>query len=170
MVIGGSMKLYVNEKLFSIHDRFFITDEEGNNLYEITSKLLTIGDKMTIKDMAGNEVAYIEQELFHLMRHYNIYFHGELACQIQKKFKLFKHDYELNNGYRIDGNFMALDFDVYEENNKIAHIGRKFFTIGDKYEIEIFDDSKLEIILAIMAAITKDINNNQAVNVAGSSN
>ena len=164
------MKLYVNEKLFSIHDRFFITDEEGNNLYEISSKYLTIGDKMFIKDMAGNEVAYIEQELFHIMRHYNIYFHGELVCQIKKIFKFFKNDYELSNGYRIDGNFMALDFDVYEVNKRIAHIGRKFFTIGDKYEIEIFDDSKLEIILAIMAAITKDINNNQAVNVAGSSN
>ena len=164
------MKLYVNEKLFSLHDKLYVMDEEGNNLYEISSKVLSIGSKITVSDMAGNKVAYIEQELFHLLNHYKIYIGEELVCTIAKKFKLFKNNYELDNGYRIDGNFMALNFDIYEGEKKIAEIRRKFFSIGDKYEIDILEDDKKDFILAIIAVISKDINKDQNAAAVSSSN
>ena len=36
------MKLYVNEKLFSIHRKFYVKDENDMDVYEISSKFLTI--------------------------------------------------------------------------------------------------------------------------------
>lgn len=79
------MKLYVNEKIFSLHDKFYIKDESGHNVYEISSKIFSIGDKTTITDMKGNQVAYIEQELFHLMPNYNVYFDENFSFKISKK-------------------------------------------------------------------------------------
>ena len=159
---GGKMKLYVNEKLFSIHNKFYIKDENNMDVYEISSKIISLGDKTTINDMQGNKIAYIEQELFHIMPNYNVYINDAFAFKITKKFQLFKNDYILSNGYRVEGNFMMLDFIVYDDNNtQIGSIKRKFISIGDKYEISINDISKKEIVLAIIVAITNDVNRNQ---------
>lgn len=157
------MKLYVNEKLFSFHNRFYVKDENDKDVYEISSKIISLGDKTTINDIEGNKIAYIEQELLHLTPHYNVYINDILEFQITKKFQLFKNDYTLSNGYRVEGKFMMLDFKVFDDNNiQIGSIKRKFFSIGDKYEIEINDPNKKEIVLAIIVAITNDVNRNQA--------
>ena len=90
--------------------------------------------------MEGKKIAYIEQELLHLTPHYNVYINDILEFQIIKKFQLFKNDYLLSNGYRVEGNFMMLDFTIYDDNNnQIGSIKRKFLSIGEKYEIEIND-------------------------------
>lgn len=156
------MKLYVNEKLFSLHKKFYVTDENDLDIYEISSKIISFGDKTTINDMAGNKIAYIEQELFHITPTYNVYINDAFEFKITKKFQLFKNDYSLDNGYRVDGNFMMLDFIVYDDlGNQIGSVKRKFFSIGDKYEITIDDVNKTEIVLAIIVAITNDVNRSQ---------
>ncbi len=156
------MKLYVNEKLTSLHDKFYVKDENNNDVYEINSKIVSIGDKTTITDMNGNKIAYIEQELLHLTPHYNVYVNDELIFKISKMFQLFKNDYLISNGYYVKGDFLSLDFAIYDENkNEIGSIKRKFISIGDKYEIDIADESKKEIILAIIVAIKNDVNRNQ---------
>ena len=45
------MKLYVSEKLFSLHRKFYITNENKETLYEISSMVLSIGDATTINDV-----------------------------------------------------------------------------------------------------------------------
>ena len=156
------MKLYVNEKLFSIHNKFYVKDENDIDVYEISSKIISLGDKTTINDMRGNKIVYIEQELFHIMPNYNVYINDAFSFKITKKFQLFKNDYILSNGYRVEGNFMMLDFIVYDDNNnQIGSIKRKFISIGDKYEISINDISKKEIVLSIIVAITNDVNRDQ---------
>ena len=162
------MKLFVNEKLFSIHNKFYVKDENDNDVYKISSKVFSIGYKTTISDMDGNKIVYIEQELFHLTPHYKVFINDELTFKITKKLQLIKNDYSLSNGYRVDGNLLMLDFSIYDDNdNEIGSIKRKFISIGDKYEIDINDDSKKEIVIAIIVAITNDVNRSQ--NYASSS-
>ncbi len=159
------MKLFINEKLFSLHHRFFVKDEFEQDVYEISSEFFTIGDKTTVKDMMGSTIAYIEQRLLHFMPHYDIYIKGELTCSIAKKFKLFANNYELTNGYTIKGNFMALNFSIYDETGKeVGLLSRKFFSIGDKYTIEIYDEDKLPLVLSIIVSIANDINRAQRSN------
>ena len=156
------MKLYVSEKLFSFHNKFYVKDENDVDVYEISSKVISIGDKTTISDMCGNQIIYIEQDVFHLTPHYNIYINNVPAFQIARKFQIFKNDYTLSNGYTVVGDFFMFDFVIYDENNnQVGMIKRKYFTIGDKYEITIDDVSKKETILAIIVAITNDINRSQ---------
>ena len=115
--------------------------------------------------MSGNQIAYIEQRILHLMPHYDIYINGELKCSIAKKFKLFKNDYELSNGYKIDGSFASLNFSIYDAGGQqIGTISRKLISIGDKYTIDIFDESQLPLALSIMVAISNDVNRIQNAN------
>ena len=156
------MKLYINEKLLSLHNRFYIKDESGNNVLEMSSQMFSIGRKTWIKDLQGNELAYMQEEILHLMPHYNIYIDGQMVCQIAKKFKLLKNNYELSNGYKVNGNWLALDFSVLDPSGTlVGSIKRKFISIGDKYEIEITDEQNYILILSIMMAITNDVNQAQ---------
>lgn len=157
------MELYVKEKLLSMHNKYHIYNEFGSLEYEIQSKVISFGDKTTIYDKNGKEVAYIAQELLHLTSHYNVYIDNKLSYQIKKKFQFFKNDYELSNSYRVDGNVFNLNFNVYNDDNKlVASVNRKFLSIGDKYKIEIFDEKDLKTILTIIVAITNDVDRAQS--------
>lgn len=157
------MKLYVNEKLFSIHNKYYVKDENNNDIFEISSKVISIGDKTYVKDLNGNVLAYIEQKIFHLMPNYDIYINNDLKCSISKKFRLFKNDYALSNNYRVEGNFLSLNFSIYNDQNiKIGEISRKLISIGDKYTIDIYDEKELILILAIIVSIANDIDRAQA--------
>lgn len=159
------MKLYVNEKLFSIRNKFYVKNESGDDVFEISSQIISIGDKTTIRDMKGNEIVYIEQELFHFTPNYKIYINNNLQCKITKKFQLLKNDYIIDNGYRVEGDIFSLDFEIYDkENNKIGNVARKFFSIGDQYEIDIHDEKDVKMVLAIVVAIANDINRKQRNN------
>ena len=159
------MKFYVQEKLFSLHNKFYIKNEAGEDVYEISSKALSLGDKTTICDLSGNKIAYIEQELMHIMPNYNVYIDENLVCKIVKKFNLFKNNYELDNGYKVEGNFLNLNFVIYNElGNVIGSIAKKMISIGDQYEIDIYDNKNIPMVLAIVVAITNDINRSQSNN------
>ena len=82
------MKLYVNEKLFSVHRKFYVKDENDLVIYEISSNAISLGDKTTISDVNSNKIVYIEQELFHIMPNYNIYINDVHVCRIIKKFEI----------------------------------------------------------------------------------
>ena len=158
------MKFYVTEKLFSIHRKFYIKDEEKNDVYEISSKVISIGDKTTIKDMKGKEISYIKQNLLHLTSNYSVYINEKLTCTISKKLQLFKNDYVIDNGYKIDGSIMMLNFSIYNKADEIiGSIKRRFISIGDKYEIYIKNEKDIPLVLSIIVAITNDVNRNQIV-------
>ena len=164
------MKLFVKEKLFSMHNRYYIYNENEELEYEIESKVISIGDKTTIYDKNHKTVAYIEQEIFHFMPHYNVYIEDQYKYQIKKKFQFFKNDYELSNMYKVEGSTFNLNFTVINNYGKtVALVNRKFLSIGDKYQIEILDKKDIYTILTIIVAITNDIDRSQA-NSSTSSN
>ena len=157
------MKLFVKEKVFSMHNRYYIYNESDELSYEIESKVFSIGDKTTIYDKDRNVVAYIEQEIFHLTPYYNVYIDDEYKYQIKKKFQFFKNDYELSNSYKVDGSTFNLNFAIINNNGKtVALVNRKFLSIGDKYQIEIIDEKDIYTILTIVVAITNDVDRNQS--------
>ena len=87
------MKLFIKEKLFSLHNKYYIKNENDEDILEIKSKVFSLGAKTKINDMSGKELVYIEQELFHLMPKYNVIIDGKKECIIRKKFHIIKNEY-----------------------------------------------------------------------------
>ena len=125
------MKYYIREKLISLHHRFYVYKEDGHQAYEISSRMISIGDKTTLYDMKGGKHAYIEQRILHLMSHYDIYLEDHLACSINKKFRLLKNDYGLSNGYRVDGNILALNFTIIDSHGKMILMARRWAVLKE---------------------------------------
>lgn len=151
------MKLIAKEKLFSMHDRYYIYNDKEEIAYEIVSRMISIGDKTTIYDKDNNIIAYIEQKVMHYMPCYNVYIKNKYKFQIKKKYHLFKNNYKLSNDYKVEGSIFNLNFFILNNSGKIiAKVKRKFISISDRYEIDILDTKDLITILTIIVAITND--------------
>ena len=153
------MKLYINEKVFSLHDKFFIYDENGNNVYEVSSKFPSYWKKTMICDMDGNKLLDIKQVPLKRPSTYDIYEDGKFALKIARVPKCFVRKYELSNGYYAKGVNFPLKVEAYNDNDKaIGTVRKKVFSVGEKYEIEIFEERYELMMLAIAVAMAIEDN------------
>ena len=76
------MKLYTKQKVFSWKDKCTVKDEYGQDKYYVEGEFFSFGRKLHVYDMEQQEVAYIEQQVMHLMPHYNVHIGGQFAAEI----------------------------------------------------------------------------------------
>src|SRR5580704_11706101 len=84
------MRLQINKRVFSLGDKYDISDEAGNPVYQVKGHAFSLGKKLELLDMAGNEVAKIQQRLLSFVSEYDI-LEGDQVTAIVKKqlFSLF---------------------------------------------------------------------------------
>ncbi len=150
------MKFYIKQRVFSIGQKLDVCDKDGNYQYYCRGEVLTVGRKLHIYDRADNEVAYIKQQLFRMLPHYDIYINGKFITTLVKKFTFFTHDYYYGDlPYEIDGQFLAHDYNVYDNgNNTLMKVEKQWLTWGDTYVIDIIDEKQLLLMLASAIVLT----------------
>lgn len=115
------MKFFIKEKYISFHNRYFIYDEDGNQVYELVSKYFSIGNKTKLVDMDGKEIIYVEEELFHLRPVYLIYMDGKLVATVNKKTFIGLPIYEVPElNYKVEGNFTSTEFNIVDSNDQCS--------------------------------------------------
>jgi len=159
------MKLYLKQKVFSWRDRFYAKDEYGNDRYYIEGEIFSWGKKLHIYDINGNEVAFIRQKVLSWLPRYYVEINGSTVCSIVKEFSLFRPRYRLEGiPWRVEGDFWAHDYSLYDSQRIIMQLSKKWFSWGDSYELYIMDPSNellcLCVTLAIDAALEQESSNN----------
>ena len=164
------MKLFIKEKVISLHNRYFIYNEAGEQVYELVSQYLSFGDKTQLLDMNGNELVYVEQELFHLKPLYKVFIGGNQVATVKRTNFIGAPKYEVPElSYNVQGNLLSTEFNITDAGgNLIANASRKLISIGDKYQLEILDENNLLYILGVLITIINVIDNAQEA--ASSSN
>ena len=152
------MKLYMKQKVFSWTDKFTVKDENDNDRYFVEGEFMTLSKKLHVFDESHTEVAFIRQKLWSLLPRFFVEIDGRPVCQIVKRFTLLKPKYELEGtGWRVEGDFWAHEYAVYDDNNMIMRLSKHWLSWGDSYELDIVDPKNeimcLSIVLAVDAAI-----------------
>jgi len=148
------MKLYLKQKVFSWRDRFFAKDEYGNDRYAVEGELFTWGKKLHIYDANGNEAAFIRQKIFSWLPRYFVEIDGRVVCEIVKEFTFFKPSYRLEGlSWRVEGDFFAHEYSLYDNNRQIMRMSKKWFTWGDSYELDIADARDELLCLCVTLAV-----------------
>lgn len=156
------MRLHAKEKYLSIHNRYFIKDENGKDILEIARRIKLAENRICINDINGKELAYIKRELFQIQPKYNVFINNNLKYSITRDFKPFRSDFTLSNNYRVEGQFLSHNFTIYnDKNEKIAEIFREYFKIADKYVIDIIEEKDYLLILTVFVAITDFLDRSQ---------
>ena len=57
-------------------------------------------------------------------------------------------------GWRLEGDFLRWNYDVYEQSRLVAHISKQLFRWGDTYVLDIANDA--DELPALMVAIAMD--------------
>ena len=148
------MKIYLKQRVFSWNDRFFAKDENGNDRYAIEGELFTWGKKLHIYDTNGSEVAFIREKVFSWMPRYFVEINGSVVCEIVKEFKFFEHSYRVEGlSWRVEGDYFAHEYSLYDSNRQIMRLSKKWFTWGDSYELDIADARDELLCLSVALAI-----------------
>ena len=155
------MKLLIKQRVFSWADTYDIYDEAGNVKYIVKGEFLSLGHKLHVYDAQNREIGRINQKLFTFMPQFEIEIGGSICGTISQKFSLFTPKYEIDfNGWRVEGNFLGWDYDVYEGCSSIIHISKELFHWGDTYVINIADPKDelmgMMLVIAIDAANCSD--------------
>lgn len=156
------MKLLIKQRVFSWTDTYDIYDEYENSKYFVKAEFLALGHQIHVYDINQNELAVIHQKLFTLLPRFEIEMNGKIVGTIQKKFSLFRPQYEIDyNGWRVEGDFLGWDYDVYSGCSSIIHISKELFHWGDTYAIDFVNpEDELQGILLVIAIDAANCNDN----------
>ena len=168
------MKMYMKQKVFSWGDKFNIYDAEGGELYAVWGEVFSLGKKLHVEDMYGRELAYIQQKLLTFLPKFFILRDEQQIAVVVKKFTFLRHKYEIKGlEWIAEGNFMSHEFQITSaDGHVVAEISKKWFSLGDSYEISVSRGEDpinvLAVVLVIDACIEQE--NDAASSSASSSN
>lgn len=104
--------------------------------------------------MHGDEVALIKQETWSFLPRYYVYVGEQKTAEIVKEFTfLFPKYYIKGLGWKIEGRFMAHDYQITKAGDPIVTISKEWMTWGDSYELNISDPQDEIIALAVVLTI-----------------
>lgn len=148
------MKLYIQEKLFTLKDKFNVKDELGADKYFIEGEFLSLGHKLHIQAMDGKELALIQEKILTFLPKFFILMNGNQVAEIVQKFTLFKPKYVVNGlNWTIAGDFLQHDYSILKDGKIIASIHKKWLSWGDCFEIDTQNDVDPVMVLAVVLAI-----------------
>lgn len=148
------MKLLIKQRVFSWTDSYDIYDEEGNPKYFIKADFLTLGHQLHIYDVQGTKIGRVSERWPSFLPTFDIEVYGEAKGYIQKKFSFFTPRYEVEfNGWRVEGDFLGWDYDVYSACSVAIHISKEPFRWGDTYVLDFADPADEMMGLCLVIAI-----------------
>ena len=152
------MKLLIKQRVFSWGDKFDVYDEAGNVKYYVAGEIFSLGHQLHVYDMYDREVGSVHQQLFTFRPKFDIVMNGITQGTIVKQFTFFNQEYDVDfNGWHVDGDFLAWDYDVYSGGRPIIHINKEWFAWGDTYVIDI--ENPADELMGLMLVIAIDAAN-----------
>ena len=148
--------LFTSTKVFTLHHHIDITDDQEQIVYQANSKFFSIRDKTDVTRADGTQVAHIERKFWTLHERHFVDMadgrHFQLSNELWHLIKDITNIEEL--GWQLRGNIAGLNFELYDRNEEIiAVIGQKMFSIHDKYCIDIYKPEYEDRIVAILITL-----------------
>lgn len=151
------MQLYINQKYFTIGNRFAITDANGKPFFYAEGQLLKLTSECDLYDLSGMPIYKIKARLMHFFTHFEIMVNDNVVGEFDGKIHwpfVHRTKLSLSDKYKVlirSGVFHAKAY-IADENWKIdkepaAVVSKKVMQIGDTYCID-FDEKKIPPALA----------------------
>ena len=87
---------------------------------------------------------------------------------MKQEFTFFKKKYNIiTPNWKITGDVWAMNYEIREGNQVIATINKKWFSFMDAYEIDVFAEEYLELVLGVVIVIDADLQQNAAAASGG---
>ncbi len=164
--------LFTSTKVFSLHHHIDITDNQERVVYQSNSKFFSLRDKTDVTNAQGAPVSHIERKIFSFHERHFVTMADGLQFELSNElFHIYKDVTNLPGlGWQLRGNIWGLNFELYDETGSvIAVIGQKFFSLHDKYCIDIYRPELEPIVISILVTLQHMIRDRQSSSSSSSS-
>jgi uncharacterized protein YxjI len=154
------MRYLVRERLFSIKDDFWVTDEAGSRVFFVDAKVLSLRHALDLRDSSGLTLATIKHKLLTFTDAMEIEHDGAVVATVHKAvFSPLHHRavIDLADGGRLEavGNLIDKDFEIRDGHRVLARISRAWFRIRDTYGVEIAPGENNALMIAIAVCLDR---------------
>lgn len=160
------MKLQMKSKIASIHNKIEITDEEKNPVYHIQSKVISIHNMTYLTRADGTEVATISRKVVSAHETHTIEMSDGRQIELRTELlHMAKDILDLDElGWQIQGNLAQHDYRLVDAANGeklLAQTHKKWLSIHNTYEIEVFDEEEMDLVVAVLVTLDKILTDRQ---------
>jgi len=150
----------VREKMFSIGDDFWITDDRGNKVFLVDGKALRLRQTFELKDSSGQVLATVRKKLIAMRDTMEIEHDGRVVATVRKALISPLHHrsvVELDDGTQLEavGNIFDKEFDIQAGGQPIAHISRAWFRVRDTYGVDIAPGQNDALLLCVAVCLDR---------------
>lgn len=158
------MKLTMKAKIASVHNKIDITDEDGNAVYRVHSKVLSLHNVTYLTDGEGGEIAVITRKpvSFHdthtieLMDGTEIELRAELLHLTRDVLDIEALGWQLT-GDLVQHNYQLTD----DQGQLLAQTHKKWISLHNTYQVDIVDEERMDLIVAVLVALDKIVGDRQ---------
>lgn len=150
------MRFIIRQKFVSVSERYTIEDEAGNVAYKVYRQAISLKKRWSIRNMRNEEVAIINNIVFSLLPKFEIVLNDENYAKVNKKFSLFGDVFEVQSSmgnYSIKGNHFTNEYEIKKDEQVVAIISKKRFSLADTYGVEINEGENINLILPLVISV-----------------
>jgi uncharacterized protein YxjI len=154
------MRYAVRERMFSIGEDFWITDEQGNQVLLADGKVMRLRQTVELKDGSGAVVAVVRKKLMSVRETMEIERGGALVATVHKALISPVHHrsvIDLADGGQLEavGNILDKEFEITGGGRTLARISRAWFRLRDTYGVDVAPGEDDVLFLAIAVALDR---------------
>ncbi|WP_125761293.1 LURP-one-related/scramblase family protein [Companilactobacillus hulinensis] len=147
-------KLYINQKVLSMKEKFTVLNDQESPVYKIVGSMFAIPKHFDIMDLNDNVIATVTKEPITWMPKFHLTIDGKQVATIKKQFSFLKPHYEISAaGISVSGDFWDMNFAVVRNEKTVGSVEKRWFSVGDKYEITINNPEDELLIVGLVVAI-----------------
>jgi uncharacterized protein YxjI len=147
-------RLFVDQKLWSLRERFTVDDEHGGAVYTVEGSLFQIPKQFSIRDLAGRERARVWKKPVSWLPRFFLEVDGVQVATIAKQLTFLRPRYTIDGpGLTVTGDYWDMSFEIDLGGAVVGRVNKKWMAVRDKYAIEIERPEDELVVLGIVLAI-----------------
>ena len=160
------MKLKMKAKIASIHNKISITDEEGGLVSQVHSKVFSLHNVTYLTDGEGEEIAVITRKPVSMHDVHTIQLVDGTEIELRTELLHLTRDVlDIEAlGWQLTGNLLQHDYQLKDDQGQLlAQTHRKWLSLHDTYEVDVVDEERMDLIVAVLVALDKIMADRQLV-------
>jgi uncharacterized protein YxjI len=154
------MRYLVQQRIFAFKASFWITDENGDEVFYVDGQALQFRKTFELKDRAGTVLVTIRQQVFRLRGTMDIERDGAVLATVRRAgFSPFRHRYEvtLADGslLQANGKFSDMSWELTGPGRVVGRISRQWFKVRDTYGVEVEPGEDPALVIAIAVCVDR---------------
>ena len=158
------MKLYIEQKFFSLWGKYNVYHEDKSIAYVVEGQPSLIRRKMEVYDSNGRPLGRLQTKIIHFFPAYTIWKNDVEVGKVQQQFSFPNRKFKVDfRDWTVEGDFIGWNYKVFDASgNQIATMNQQIWNLTEHYVIDVANDNDdVDVLMLIIAisAMRKDAEN-----------